>query len=188
MTGGGGRAVLKKLILAVISFFVAVPLLVMAVAATRPATFLVQRTIAISAPPASVYGAIVDFHRWERWSPWARLDPRQKTSMAGEGLGAVYTWSGDDKVGAGRMTIIEAVPDSKVAIRLEFQRPFESTNETSFLVLPDGSGSRLTWLMKGTHGLVGRAMSIVMDMDAMIGPDFEKGLAALKADLEHPRN
>jgi uncharacterized protein YndB with AHSA1/START domain len=174
----------KKLILAVISLFVAVPLLVMAIAATRPATYLVARSIAVSAPPDAVYAEIVDFRRWERWSPWARLDPNQKTTLAGEGLGAVYTWSGDDKVGAGRMTIVEAVPGSKVGIKLEFLRPWESTNETSFLVARDGGGSRLTWLMKGTHGFVGRAMSIFMDMDKMIGPDFEKGLAALKSDVE----
>ena len=104
--------------------------------------------------------------------------------MAGEGLGAVYTWSGDDRVGAGRMTIIEAVPSSKVAIKLEFLRPWESTNETSFLVVPEGTGSRLTWQMKGTHGFLGRAMSIFLNMEKMLGPDFEKGLAALKSDVE----
>lgn len=175
---------LKKLVLTVIFLFLAVPLLIMAIAATRPATYLVQRSISVSAPPAQVYAAIVDFRRWARWSPWARLDPNQKTTVAGEGLGAVYTWSGDDKVGAGRMTIIEAVPGSKVGIKLEFLRPWETTNETSFLVVPDGAGSRLTWLMKGNHGFVGRAMSIFMDMDKLLGPDFEKGLAALKADVE----
>jgi hypothetical protein len=179
---------LKKLVLAVIFLFLAVPLLVMAVAATRPATYLVQRSISVSAPPDQVYAVVVDFRRWERWSPWSRLDPGQKTTVTGEGLGAVYTWSGDDKVGAGRMTIVEAVPGSKVGIKLEFQRPWESTNETSFLVVPEGTGSRLTWLMRGTHGFVGRAMSIFMDMDKLLGPDFEKGLSALKADLERPRN
>jgi uncharacterized protein YndB with AHSA1/START domain len=177
----------RKIILAVIFFFLAVPILVIGLALTRPTTYQVQRSVVISAPPDTVYGAVVDFHRWERWSPWARLDPNQKTTYAGDGVGAVYTWAGDDKVGAGRMTIVEAVPASKVGIKLEFQRPFESTNETAFTIVPDGDGSRLTWLMKGNHGFVGRAMSIVMDMDKMMGPDFEKGLSALKADLEHPR-
>jgi uncharacterized protein YndB with AHSA1/START domain len=178
--------VLKKLIVAVIFLVLVLPLLVAAIAFTRPATYLVQRSITIAAPPDAVYAAVADFRRWESWSPWARLDPKQKTTLTGDGLGAVYTWTGDDKVGAGRMTIVEAVPGSKVGIKLEFLRPFESTNETSFLVQPDPGGARLTWLMKGNHGLVGRAMSIVMDMDKMIGPDFEKGLATLKAELERP--
>jgi uncharacterized protein YndB with AHSA1/START domain len=175
--------VLKKLIVAVVVVVLVLPLLVAAIAFTRPATYLVQRSITIAAPPADVYAAVADFRRWESWSPWARLDPKQKTTLAGDGLGAVYTWSGDDKVGSGRMTIVEAVPGSKVAIKLEFLRPFESVNETSFLVQPDPGGARLTWLMKGNHGLVGRAMSIVMDMDKMIGPDFEKGLASLSQQV-----
>jgi len=175
---------LKKVILPVFFVLLAAPLLVAGIALTRPTPFQVQRSIAISAPPDAVYRDIVDFSRWELWSPWAKLDPAQKTTLVGEGLGAVYTWSGDDKVGAGRMTIVETVPGSKVGIKLEFLRPWESTNETSFLVVPDGAGSRLTWLMKGNHGFVGRAMSIFMDMDKMIGPDFEKGLASLKTDVE----
>jgi carbon monoxide dehydrogenase subunit G len=176
----------RKLLYTLLFLLLGVPLLVVAVAATRPATYLVQRSIHVAAPPAAVYAEVVDFRRWERWSPWARLDPGQKTTLVGSGLGAVYTWSGNDKVGAGRMTIVEAVPGSKVGIRLEFLRPFASTNETSFLVVPDGDGSRLTWLMKGNHGYVGRAMSIFMDMDQVLGPDFEKGLASLKREVEHP--
>jgi uncharacterized protein YndB with AHSA1/START domain len=175
---------LKKFIVTVIFLLVAAPFLVMAIAVTQPASYQLQRSISVSAPPAEVYAAIVDFHRWQGWSPWARLDPNQKTTVAGEGLGAVYTWSGDDRVGAGRMTIIEALPNSKVAIKLEFLRPWESTNETSFLVVPEGAGSRLTWIMKGTHGYLGRAMSIFLNMEKMLGPDFEKGLAALKSDVE----
>jgi uncharacterized protein YndB with AHSA1/START domain len=175
---------LKKVILAVIFTFLAIPLVVVAIAATRPATYLVERSITVAAPPEAVYAAVVDFRRWEHWSPWTRLDPRQKTTVIGDGVGAVYTWSGDDKVGAGRMTIVEAVPGARVGIKLEFLRPFESTSETSFQVVPDGAGSRLTWRMKGTNGYVARAMSIFMDMDKLIGPDFEKGLVSLKAEVE----
>jgi uncharacterized protein YndB with AHSA1/START domain len=178
---------LKKVALTVLVILLAVPLLVTAIAFTRPTTYLVQRSIGIAAPPDEVFQAVADFHRWERWSPWARLDPNQKTTFDGEGLGAVYTWSGNDKVGAGRMTIVEIAPGSKVGIKLEFLRPWASVSETSFLVVPDGATARLTWLMKGTHGFVGRAMSIVVDMDKMLGPDFEKGLATLKADLERGR-
>jgi hypothetical protein len=177
---------LKKVALAVIILLLGVPLLVAGIALTRPATYLVQRSITSSASPDAIYHAVVDFHRWERWSPWARLDPKQKTTVVGQGQGAVYTWDGDDKVGAGRMTIVEDAPGSKVGIKLEFLRPWASTSETSFLMVPDGAGTRVTWLMKGTHGFVGRAMSIFMDMDKMLGPDFEKGLAALKAEAERP--
>ena len=166
---------LKKFILAVIFAFLALPLIVLAIAATRPATYLVQRSIAVAAPPGAVYAEVVDFHRWERWSPWTRLDPKQQITLTGEGLGSVYAWSGDDKVGAGRMTIIEAVPGSKVGIKLEFLRPWESTSETSFLVVPEGGGSRLTWLMTGNHGFVGRAMSVFMDMDKTARPRLREG-------------
>ncbi len=176
----------KKLLLALVFSLLAVPLLVVAVALTRPDTFQVERSTRLAAPPAAVYATVVDFRQWERWSPWAKLDPKQKTTLVGEGVGAVYTWSGDDKVGSGRMTIVEAVPDARVGIKLEFLSPFETTNETTFVIAADGAGSRLTWLMKGRHGFVGRAMSIFMDMDKMIGPDFEKGLASLKVELERP--
>jgi uncharacterized protein YndB with AHSA1/START domain len=178
---------LKKIILAILFTFLAVPLLLVVLALTRPASYQVQRSTTVAAPPAAVYATIVDFRQWERWSPWAKLDPQQKTTLVGEGVGAVYTWSGDDKVGAGRMTIVEAVPDAKVGIKLEFLRPFESTSQTSFVVVPEGAGSRITWLMSGTNGMVARAMSIFMDMDKMIGPDFEKGLATLKHVVEQPR-
>jgi uncharacterized protein YndB with AHSA1/START domain len=177
---------LKKLLLALIFSLLAVPALVVALALTRPETFQVERSTRLAAPPEAVYATVVDFRQWERWSPWARLDPQQKTTLVGEGVGAVYTWNGNDKVGAGRMTIIEAAPGARVGIKLEFLRPFEQTNETAFVIVPDGGGSRLTWQMKGHNGFVGRAMSIFMDMDKMIGPDFEKGLASLKAELEHP--
>jgi uncharacterized protein YndB with AHSA1/START domain len=176
----------KKLLLALVFSLIAIPLLVVAVALTRPDTFQVERSTRLAAPPEAVYASVIDFRQWERWSPWARLDPKQKTTLVGEGVGAVYTWSGDDKVGSGRMTIVEAVPGARVGIKLEFLRPFEQTNETAFLIAPDGAGSRLTWQMKGHNGFVGRAMSIFMDMDKMLGPDFEKGLASLKAELERP--
>jgi uncharacterized protein YndB with AHSA1/START domain len=179
---------LKKILLTLIFVVLGVPLLVVAVAFTRPATYTVQRSITIAARPEAVYATVVDFRQWERWSPWAKLDPKQKTTLVGEGVGAVYTWDGDDKVGAGRMTIVEAVPSSKVGIKLEFLRPFESMSQTSFLVVPEGSGSRVNWLMSGTNGMVARAMSVFMDMDKMIGPDFEKGLASLKGEVEHPKS
>jgi uncharacterized protein YndB with AHSA1/START domain len=176
----------KKLLLALVFSLLAIPLIVVAVALTRPETFQVERSTRLAASPAAVYATVVDFRQWERWSPWAKLDPKQKTTLVGEGVGAVYTWSGDDKVGSGRMTIVEAVPGARVGIKLEFLRPFEQTNETAFVIVPDGAGSSLTWQMKGRYGFVGRAMSIFMNMDKMIGPDFEKGLASLKADLERP--
>ena len=150
--------------------------------ATRPSTYMVERSIVVAAPAATPYARVVDFRKWEGWSPWAKLDPAMKVEYAGpeSGVGAVYHWKGNDKVGEGRMTIIGAVAHSSIQVKLEFLKPWEQTSLTVFTFAPDPGGTRVTWSMSGQHDFVGKLFAVFMDMDGMVGPDFEKGLKALK--------
>ncbi|RFU19909.1 SRPBCC family protein [Geodermatophilus marinus] len=151
-------------------------------------TYTVQRSATMAAPPERVYEQIADFHRWTAWSPWEDVDPtmRREYSGAEAGVGAVYAWSGNRKAGAGRMTVVEADEPSRVRIDLAFDKPFKARNDTAFEITPEGDGSRVTWRMTGVKTLGVRVMSLVKPMDAMVGPDFEKGLARLRAVVEAP--
>ena len=158
-----------------------------AVIAMQPATFEVSRTASIAAPPADVFALVDDFHKWDSWSPWAKLDPAIKTTFEGasSGTGAVYAWVGNDKVGEGRQTIVESRPGELVRIKLEFLKPFASVADTEFAFSGDGSGTTVKWVMKGDNNFVSKAFCLFMGgMDKMIGPDFDKGLAQLKTLAE----
>lgn len=173
---------LKKILLAA-----AVVVAVFAVfVATRPSTYQVERSIVVNAPPDQVFARAVDLRKWATWSPWAKLDPQMNVEYSGpdSGVGSSYHWKGNDKVGEGRMTISGVTPDRLVQIKLEFLKPWEQTSLTEFRFAPEGSGTRVTWTMSGTHDFVGKLFAVFMDMDKMVGPDFEKGLAALKAQSE----
>jgi len=172
-----------KKILVVVAALIAV---LLATVATRPAGYEVERSATVAAPPEVVYGQVSDFGRWAEWSPWAKLDPSMKTTLSGTpaSVGHGYAWTGNDKVGQGRMTITEAAPGSRVAIKLEFLKPFASTSPTTFTLAPDGAGTRVTWKMTGTNDFMGKAFSLFMDFEKMIGGDFDKGLAQLKAVSE----
>lgn len=173
---------LKKVLLAVGLVVAALAAFV----ASRPAAFRVERSAVIKESPRAIYEAVADFHRWEAWSPWARLDPGMKTSYAGTPgqVGSTYQWAGNDKIGEGRMTIVEVHPPLQVKIRLEFLKPWQSTNETVFDLYDEAGGTRLVWSMRGQLDFVGKAMGLVMDMDKAVGPDFERGLASLKQGVE----
>lgn len=151
-------------------------------------TYTVTRSTTIDAPPARVYDHVADFHHWTNWSPWEGLDPQLQRTYSGaeSGTGAVYAWSGNRKAGQGRMAITEAVEPSKVVIDLVFEKPFKARNDTDFSIVPEGSGSRVTWTMTGKRTLVTKVMGIFKSMDDMIGPDFESGLSRLKATAEKP--
>jgi hypothetical protein len=158
----------------------------LAVAATRPNTFRVQRTGRIKAPPDKIYAFIDDFHRWPAWSPYENRDPAMKRSYEGaqSGVGAVYTWNGNQNVGSGRMEILDSKPGSKVTIKLDFFEPFEGHNTAEFTMQPQGDATDVTWAMNGPLAFVPRVMGIFMSMDTMIGKDFEAGLANLKTQAE----
>lgn len=157
-----------------------------AVISMQPAHYRVARSITIQAPPSAVFEMVNDFHRWPRWSPWEKLDPQMKRTFSGaeSGAGAMYAWAGNGDVGEGRMTLQESRPDEKIGIRLEFLEPFESSSQTLFQFRPVDSGTGVTWEMNGENGFVQKAFCMVMDMDKMVGGDFEKGLAQLKSVVE----
>jgi hypothetical protein len=149
--------------------------------ATRPASFRYQRSAHVSASPQYVYSIINDLHQWALWSPYDKRDPDMKKSFGGplEGPGASYTWNGNSQVGEGRLTIEESKPGELVRMKLEFSRPFKATNEVNFVLVPDDGGTRVSWIMDGKKNFVSKAMCLFMDMDKMVGSDFEVGLANL---------
>jgi Polyketide cyclase / dehydrase and lipid transport len=157
---------------------------VLALAASRPDSFSVQRSTSIQAPPERIAAFLGDFRRWEAWSPWEKMDPAMKRTLSGApgGKGQVYEWQ-SDKVGTGRMEMTEASP-AKVAVKLDFLKPFEGHNTADFALEQKGGATRVTWTMQGPMNYVSKVISVFCDMDAMIGKDFETGLANLKAAAE----
>lgn len=173
---------LKKVALVVAGLLV----VFIAVVATRPDTVRVERSLEFAAPPAAVFPLVNDFHKWGGWSPWDKLDPNQKRDYEGAsaGTGAIYHWSGNDQVGEGRMTITDSREAERVSIKLEFLKPWASTNQTTFVFAPSGSGTRVTWSMDAHNDFKGKMMMLFMNLDKMVGPDFEKGLAQMKTLAE----
>ncbi len=173
---------LKKIAIAVAAIVAAF----LIYAATQPDTFRVQRTTSIKAPPEKVFALIEDFNQWRAWSPWEKLDPAMKRTMSGaeKGKGAVYAWDGDKNVGAGRMEIVEAAPPSRIAIQLDFLRPFASRNTAVFALEPKGDATSVTWTMQGPSTYITKLIGIFVSMDSMIGKDFDAGLASMKAIAE----
>jgi carbon monoxide dehydrogenase subunit G len=159
-----------------------IAVLFVGVVAIQPSELNVNRTITIATPPAAVFPHVNDLHKWEVWSPWAKLDPKSKIEHSGapEGEGAVFTWDGNDKVGEGRMTIAKSQPDELVSIDLVFVRPFESESKSEFAFKPDGSNTSVTWTVSGHHGFIHKAMCLIFDGKGMLAKDLEKGLAQLK--------
>lgn len=156
------------------------------VVALRPSEFRVERAATIAAPPPVVFAQVNDFRKWDAWSPYARRDPAMKKSFAGApaGVGAVYTWSGNHAVGEGRTTIIESRPHDLIRIKLEFVRPFAATNTAEFTFRPEGERTAVTWSLAGRNSFMGKAVGLFMNMDRMVGRDFEKGLAQMKSVVE----
>jgi uncharacterized protein YndB with AHSA1/START domain len=178
---------LKKILLGLLVLV----LVFVAFAYTRPAAFEVTRSKTMMAPPDVVYAELVDFHRWPRWSPWEQRDPAMKREYSGPkaGKGAVYSWAGNSDVGEGRMTITDTRPAEQIVIQLDFTEPMAASNITEFKLAPSGQGgSNVTWTMSGNHNFVGKAMTIFMSMDKMVGNDFEAGLAKLDSVTTAPRS
>ena len=172
------RKILAVLALLVAGFAVVVAL--------QPAEFRVERSATIAAPPETVFAQVNDFHSWEAWNPWGKLDPAMQQSYSGaaSGTGAGYAWAGDGNVGEGRMTITESRPPERILIRLEFLKPMAATNTAEFTFAPHDGGTVVTWSMTGRNGFMGKAFGLFMDMDQMVGGMFEQGLASMKAAVE----
>ena len=155
-------------------------------AATKPDTFSVARSIVINAPPEMIQAHLTDFHKWQAWSPWEKLDPAMKRTYSGPdtGKGATYTWEGNSAVGQGRMEITDVTPNT-VAIQLDFMAPMEASNQVAFALTPQGDSTNVHWIMSGANNYLAKFMQVFMSMDSMIGKDFESGLADLKVAAEH---
>ena len=149
--------------------------------------YAVSRSTTVIADPARVHGLINSFHEWTAWSPWEDLDPELSREYTGpdSGTGAHYAWSGNRKAGQGSMEITSSTPD-EIGIRLEFLRPFRSTNSVTFTLTPAVDGTEVTWLMTGEQRGLMALVGKVVPMDRLVGKDFEKGLTRLKAVAEAP--
>jgi uncharacterized protein YndB with AHSA1/START domain len=174
-------------IIAIIAVVLAIAIaVVLILAATKPDKFSVQRAIAVSAPPEKIFPLINDFHQWGSWSPYENKDPAMKRSYSGasSGKGAVYGWEGNKNVGSGRMESLEASAPSRIVIKLDFFAPFEGHNTAEFTMLPQGDATTVTWLMHGPAPFMNRMMQVFMNLDHMVGKDFEVGLANMKRITE----
>ena len=156
------------------------------VAALQPSAFRVARSTTIAAPPAIIFGHVNDLHKFQVWSPWAKIDPNSKIVYEGpqEGTGAKFSWAGNKEVGEGAMTVTNSRPGDLVQFRLDFKKPFEATNTAEFTFKPDGDRTAVTWAMSGKNNFMFKAVGLFMNCDKMIGGQFEKGLADLKTLAE----
>jgi len=154
--------------------------------AMLPSDYRLERSIVISAPAEKIFPYLNDLHKEDAWSPWSKLDPAMKKTFSGpeSGVGSVYGWDGNDKVGAGQLTITDVQENARVARKLEFTRPYQSAADTEITLKPQEGGTLVTWSMSGHKGYIDKAFCFFMDMEKMVGPDFEKGLAQLKALVE----
>jgi uncharacterized protein YndB with AHSA1/START domain len=155
-------------------------------AATKPDTFRVQQAARIKVPPEKISPLINDLHRWRAWSPHEKKDPTMKRTLndIASGKGAVYEWEGNKDVGKGRMEIADTSPPSKVVVKLDFVKPFEAHNIVKFTLEPNGDSTHVTWAIHGPSPYISKLMGIFINMDSMIGRDFEAGLANLKTVAE----
>ncbi len=154
--------------------------------AMQPSEFRVQRSVSIQAPADTVFAHVNNFHKWQEWSPWAKKDPTATNTFEGpeEGVGAIFKWEGNQEVGEGQMTLKTSQPPEKIGIQLDFIKPYEDTANVEFTFQPHGDHTDVKWTIEGRNNFVGRIFCMFMNMDKMIGDDFDKGLASLKAIAE----
>lgn len=176
---------IKKLITGLVVIIV----ILCVVVVTRPDDFTITRSASIAAPPLAVFEQVNNFHKWNEWSPWARLDPNCKITYEGAfaGEGAIYKWAGNSEVGEGKQTIVESRPGELVRIKLEFIKPFPGANDVEFTFKTQGTHTLTTWSMSGKWNFMTKAIGLFMDCDKMVGGYFEKGLASIKAIVEAPK-
>jgi len=144
-------------------------------------SFTMSRSTTIGAAPETVRALVDDLRCWRRWSPWEELDPDLSRTYSGAeaGVGAHYAWEGNRKAGAGSMEIVASTP-AATEIRLEFLKPWRATNPVTFTYDAEGDGTRVTWTMTGNHAGLARLFARLINVEKLMGPDFEKGLARLK--------
>ncbi|HXG78725.1 MAG TPA: SRPBCC family protein [Methyloceanibacter sp.] len=168
----------------------AIILIFVVVVALQPSDFRVERSATMAASQADVFAQVNDLHKWDAWSPWAKLDPNAKITFEGPeaGQGAVLSWAGNEKLGEGKMTIVESRPDEAVKLKVDFVKPFEGTSNSEFVFEPEGDKTAVTWTMTAHHNFFEKALCLLMNGKKMIGAELEKGLAQMKAIVEQPRS
>jgi hypothetical protein len=173
---------IKKILLVLL----AIVAVVLIVAAFQPNTYRVERSVTIAAPASVVFPQVNDLHKAQVWSPWVKLDPNGKYTFEGpaSGVGAINAWAGNSNVGEGRQTIIESRPNELVRIKLEFFKPMAGEATAEFNLKSEGNDTRVTWSMSGPKNYMSKVMCMFMNMDKMIGGQFEKGLTDLKTQVE----
>ena len=176
-------------IIAIIAAVLAIAIVIILIlVSTKPATFSVRRSAVVQAPAEAIFPLINNFHQWARWSPWEKRDPAMKRDYSGaeSGKGAVYAWDGNKNAGSGRMEILDASSSSKITIKLDFFKPFEGHNTAEFTFVPEreAAATNVIWVMQGPSSFMSKVMQVFMDLDKMIGRDFEAGLANLKTLTE----
>ena len=175
------------IVLWILGVLIAAVAVILIIASTKPDTFRVERRTTINAPPEKIFPLLNDFHEWPKWSPWEKKDPNMRRMHSGmpSGKGAIYAWEGDKNVGKGSMEILESTPPSRLLIALNFLAPWQAKNQVEFTLAPSGAGAtNVNWAMTGQNVFMGKVMSTVMNIDKMVGKDFEQGLANLKAAAE----
>jgi len=175
-----------RFLLVAATIVVVIVVAILAYASTRPDTFRVARSAHMDAPPEEIYPLIVNFRAWTAWSPYEMRDPDMKRTYSGadEGVGAAYAWDGNKDIGSGNMKIVEADKPSRIVIDLIFTAPMKANNTAIFTLVPQEGGTLVTWAMEGEANLMAKLVQLFMDMDKMIGTDFEAGLAKLKSQAE----
>jgi hypothetical protein len=173
---------IKKILLALVALIAGI----LVAGAFQPAEYRVTRSATLTAPASAIFAEVNDFHRWGAWSPWEKLDPAMKRTFDGPaaGVGASYAWEGNSDVGAGKMTITESKPGELIRIKLEFFKPMPGLSPTEFTFRPEGAGTNVTWTMTGEKNYISKVVCMFMDMDKLVGGDFEKGLAGLRQITE----
>jgi uncharacterized protein YndB with AHSA1/START domain len=177
---------MRKKILIVLGALLGVVVIFGVVVAMQPNEFKVERTATMNAPAEVVFAQINDFHNWEAWSPWSKLDPNAKNTFEGapQGEGAAFAWDGNDEIGAGKMTILESKPNELIRMKLEFTRPMQDESMTDFTFQENDGKTTVNWQMYGDHTFMSKAMCMFMDMDKMVGTSFDEGLASIKKIVE----
>ena len=175
-----------KILLVLAALLVVGVATVLILAAMKPSEFVVERSIAIDAPPAAIYPLIADFREFQKWSPFEKSDPDMQRTLSGpeSGVGSVYAWNGNSHAGEGTITIVEAEPSKSVTMDLHMTRPFGCRNVVLYSIEPEGDATRVTWRMSGPSPFMSKVMQVFMDMDKMCGDQFEEGLASLKTLAE----
>ena len=179
---------LKKILLSVLAIAAVLVIGLLIAAAMQPDQFHIERSATMAAPPEAVFAQVNDFHKWDAWSPWLKVDPNAKSTFEGpsSGEGAVFRWAGNAEVGEGSMTILESKPHESIHIQLAFKKPFENVATSDFIFKPVGDKTDVTWSMDGKNNFMSKVICLFLHMDELIGGKYEEGLANLKAIVERP--